>query len=118
MFYQREQDWLRRQAVSDNRGGLRKALHQLRHINRQMNEELRARKAKYEKTMKDNEMAEWKEGINMAATLGLPPKMKSNLSQTWPVSPASMSRSMSAGHWQCLVQCLHTCVRPWHPYID
>lgn len=96
MFEQREADFQRRRAISDNRGDLRKELNGLRDTNRQMNEELRTRKWTYEKQKKEREARDWKAGINAASTLAASsPKMRSNLSSSWPLSPASMSKSFS-----------------------
>lgn len=97
MFAQKEAELKKRQAVSDNRGFLRKELNKLRNINRKMNEEMRQRKGVYETEKKDKQLAAWKQSINAAALSLVPPKMKSNLESSFVVSPASLDRSISAG---------------------
>jgi hypothetical protein len=95
MFQQRQEDQARKMAISDNRGGLRKELHKIRHINRQMNDALRARKAAYQKRMKDAETEDWKARINEAAFKERPQPMRSNLESTWTAAPKSLEKSMS-----------------------
>jgi len=96
MFEAREADLQRRQAVADNRGSYRQELYRLRNYNRNMNEELRNRKARYEKNKHDVEHGEWKRNINATSTFNNPVKMTSNLASSWPLSPASMEKSLSA----------------------
>jgi len=93
LFAQREAHFQKRQAVADNRSSLRQELYRLRHTNREMNEELRNRKHAYEKRMKNQETDDWKASINAAALSLSPAKMKSNLSSSYAMSPASLTAS-------------------------
>lgn len=97
MFKEREAYMAKRLAVADGSGKLRKELHRIRHINRQMNEEMRARKEAYQLRIKKAELDEWKQGINEAAVRAARPKMASNLASSWTMSPASMQKSQSQG---------------------
>jgi len=95
LFQKREEDFVKRQAVADNRGSLRQELYRLRHGNREMNDELRARKQGYELQKKKNDADQWKAGINAAAKRAARPKMRSNLDDSWSLSPASLEKSLS-----------------------
>jgi hypothetical protein len=96
MFLQREEDFVRRQAISDNRGAIRQELHRMRHIDRQQTEERRARKMAYERNKKKAEVEDWKASVNAEAQSLHQPPMKSNLNSTWPMSPASLKRAESS----------------------